>query len=509
MDRGHRRLTPPGRLGRGKRAIPQPPPRPTTPTHPARPAHCADGSSGMTLRAALAAAASSANASNAITFHPFVVAAGTITLDPTKGPLAGFNQGAGRNLTIEGPAGSPQLLVTTSTASVVVAPANATAVFVSRLSLKGVVFDVSGATALSLDGVEMSGAGKAAARAVTVRSGARLDATSCAFSDFAEGGDGGAIHLSGAARFDGCNFTSNSAGGSDGGGAIFAQQAGFLVISGTTFTSNSATNAGGCIYAGQTTVVISSSTLQGSTADTSTLTAVSSSLTVAGTTFAGNVAPMGSTVVSRSSTATFDRVTFSNNGALTGGALLAQSRSTVTMRSSTLHANSVLGVGEAFYLDSSSFFGESLTVTAPGAIRVIFAVVSTASLVNSIIESDCSSTCFASSGPGASITFSSTLLPPGSGFGAVANNIELANAGLGALANNGGPTQTRLPLFGSPVIDAGDNALVSAGATADQRGLPRISRKKVDLGAVEGECRSRGCVEGMGGAWSQLLDRPL
>jgi hypothetical protein len=34
---------------------------------------------------------------------------------------------------------------------------------------------------------------------------------------------------------------------------------------------------------------------------------------------------------------------------------------------------------------------------------------------------------------------------------------------LGALANNGGPTQTRLPLTGSPLIDAIPNA---AGQTA-------------------------------------------
>ena len=42
---------------------------------------------------------------------------------------------------------------------------------------------------------------------------------------------------------------------------------------------------------------------------------------------------------------------------------------------------------------------------------------------------------------------------------------------LGPLADNGGPTQTHVPLAGSPLIDAGDNA--SAPAT-DQRGDTRI-----------------------------------
>jgi hypothetical protein len=42
-----------------------------------------------------------------------------------------------------------------------------------------------------------------------------------------------------------------------------------------------------------------------------------------------------------------------------------------------------------------------------------------------------------------------------------------------------------LPLPGSPVLDAGSNALIPAGVTTDQRGLPRISGSRVDIGAVE------------------------
>jgi hypothetical protein len=47
---------------------------------------------------------------------------------------------------------------------------------------------------------------------------------------------------------------------------------------------------------------------------------------------------------------------------------------------------------------------------------------------------------------------------------------------LGALADNGGPTQTMAPAAGSPVIDAG----ASFGLTTDQRGLSR----PFDLGAI-------------------------
>ena len=59
------------------------------------------------------------------------------------------------------------------------------------------------------------------------------------------------------------------------------------------------------------------------------------------------------------------------------------------------------------------------------------------------------------------------------------------NAELGPLANNGGSTQTLLPLTGSPAIDNGSNALIPAGITTDQRGLPRICNGTVDIGAVE------------------------
>jgi hypothetical protein len=56
---------------------------------------------------------------------------------------------------------------------------------------------------------------------------------------------------------------------------------------------------------------------------------------------------------------------------------------------------------------------------------------------------------------------------------------------LNALVNNGGPTQTHMPLAGSPVINAGNNA-AAAGLTVDQRGYrPRQVGIRVDIGAVE------------------------
>ncbi len=56
------------------------------------------------------------------------------------------------------------------------------------------------------------------------------------------------------------------------------------------------------------------------------------------------------------------------------------------------------------------------------------------------------------------------------------------NPNLGPLQNNGGPTQTLLPLSGSPVLGAGDPSLAPS---TDQRGNPRRLSGPIDIGAVQ------------------------
>jgi len=57
----------------------------------------------------------------------------------------------------------------------------------------------------------------------------------------------------------------------------------------------------------------------------------------------------------------------------------------------------------------------------------------------------------------------------------------VADPQLGPLALNGGPTLTRLPLAGSPAINAGGTTSLAL----DQRGYPRVVAGKLDIGAVE------------------------
>jgi uncharacterized delta-60 repeat protein len=63
------------------------------------------------------------------------------------------------------------------------------------------------------------------------------------------------------------------------------------------------------------------------------------------------------------------------------------------------------------------------------------------------------------------------------------------SVGLGPLQDNGGPTWTMALPDGSPAIDAGNNSLVPADVTDDQRGagIPRVFYGTVDIGAFESE----------------------
>jgi len=66
-----------------------------------------------------------------------------------------------------------------------------------------------------------------------------------------------------------------------------------------------------------------------------------------------------------------------------------------------------------------------------------------------------------------------------------ADNIFGVDPQLGALANNGGPTETHKPALTSPAVGAGDPAFAPPPAN-DQRGLPReVPNGELDMGSVE------------------------
>ncbi|MFW9262673.1 beta strand repeat-containing protein [Nostoc sp. CALU 546] len=86
-----------------------------------------------------------------------------------------------------------------------------------------------------------------------------------------------------------------------------------------------------------------------------------------------------------------------------------------------------------------------------------------------------------------SLTGASGTIGTGSDITFASAGITNINQVLGALADNGGATQTHALVAGSAAINAGNNALIPSGVTTDQRGtgFNRISGGTVDIGAYE------------------------
>jgi hypothetical protein len=77
-----------------------------------------------------------------------------------------------------------------------------------------------------------------------------------------------------------------------------------------------------------------------------------------------------------------------------------------------------------------------------------------------------------------------TGLGDGTGGNRVGTAAAPLDPQLGPLQDNGGPTRSRKPLAGSPLLDAGSAAAAAALAT-DQRGFLRVVGAGVDIGSVE------------------------
>ena len=148
-----------------------------------------------------------------------------------------------------------------------------------------------------------------------------------------------------------------------------------------------------------------------------------------------------------------------------GGALYSEGNSFVRLFNSTLFANG----------NNAQTFGS-----------LFFVGTNTLELSNSIIANSYGKDC---EGSPSIITSGVNLVGDGGGFCGFTPGPELltGDAMLGPLADNGGPTLTHLPLEGSPVIEAGDNAAIPIDLDYDQRGIgyPRVVGTDVDLGSVE------------------------
>jgi hypothetical protein len=195
--------------------------------------------------------------------------------------------------------------------------------------------------------------------------------------------------------------------------------------------------------------------------------------------------------------------TISHNTATeTGGIVLddngpASSGATVLIDSSTIADNSgTAGVGGIALVDgaavthyriaNSTISGNTGAAGEAGGIDAPNAPVTLALDHTVVAGNGANDTLF--SDPATALTVAWSLVQNPDVLTLAAQNagngdIHGVDAELGALVDNGGPTQTMLPAASSPLIDAGDPAITDAPAT-DQRGLKRIVGV-IDIGAVE------------------------
>lgn len=200
--------------------------------------------------------------------------------------------------------------------------------------------------------------------------------------------------------------------------------------------------------------------------------------------FIDNHAPTGNGGGLSNSGADVDVVatTFSGNSASSGGsAIFTAYGGTMTVTNSTFSGNTTSYYGSAIRnfsatalaLDYVTISGNS---TSSGNGAVDTEQDATTTIRNSIVAGNTGGDC--------RITTPANVVDQGNNFFGDASCGRAGNGSpaLGALASNGGPTQTMKPAPNSPVIDA---AACDIDVPVDQRGIARPQGAGCDIGAVE------------------------
>jgi hypothetical protein len=170
-----------------------------------------------------------------------------------------------------------------------------------------------------------------------------------------------------------------------------------------------------------------------------------------------------------------------NGGDAIGSAV--DSTGTLALNNSTVSGNTASG-GEGGNTADDTHYSNGQSGTPLGAINI---VSGTAVFKNSIISGNVAGSSDEDITGSINSSSGSNFIGIGGGLtnGVNGNIVGITNPDLMPLRNYGGPTETMLPLAGSPVIDAGSNALIPSGVTTDQRGYSRIVGSSVDIGSVE------------------------
>jgi CSLREA domain-containing protein len=295
---------------------------------------------------------------------------------------------------------------------------------------------------------------------------------------------GGLLNLSaGTVTLTNCVFSGNTApgSGSHAGSGAAISNSGTMTVNNGMFLSNTAASDGGAIY-NNGTLTANNSTFQSNTAQSDGGAIRSSTtLTLSGCTLSGNTASSEGGAVDGTSSAKLvvTNTTFVNNTAGSRGGALKIQGTTFSLTNTTITGNRVtLGSGGAY---GGGLYDSSTAVLHNTIVAGNFQGPASSTTANDIYGNVDSTSSFNLIGTGGS---------GGLVNGANNNQVGVSAPRLGGLANNGGPTQTVSLLPGSPAIDRGSNAFVTAGET-DQRGLARTVNGTVDLGALEVQTTSK------------------
>ncbi|MEX2196802.1 MAG: choice-of-anchor Q domain-containing protein [Thermoleophilaceae bacterium] len=266
------------------------------------------------------------------------------------------------------------------------------------------------------------------------------------------------------------------------GGAIFLQNDAVLTVLRSVIADNVAEDEAGGIYAqNDTTLLLVDSSVSGNRTQSTSATSGGGALdlrnqvvaVIDSSTISGNTSTRGGGGINYESEhpLLISNSTISGNRADTnGGGIRALGRANIAIESSTIAGNSAGGSGGGLANDLSPSFGT--------AARGAFSIQDT--IVSGNVAAAAGQQCSDSSGLG--FGSQGNNLDSGSecGFN-VAGDVQNGSAALGALADNGGATQTHALLSGSQAVDAGSGGC----PPVDQRDVPRPQQGGCDIGAFE------------------------
>jgi hypothetical protein len=313
---------------------------------------------------------------------------------------------------------------------------------------------------------------------------------------FTNVGRGGAIVNYGTLTITNATFSTNS---SNEGGAIYNTPSGTISTTNSTFNGNTAFNGGviynfGSIHINSNTI-FSSNSVSGSSAQGGAIYSGGGSITISNSTFSANSTlgsnGEGGAIYNHTASMDITTTTFSGNSATGtsgwGGAIYNESF--ITTYNSTFSNNTALGsngIGGALQTNgggileiNDTFSGNAATFG--GALAKGYNGGSILPYNTILVHGSTGGNCYGPSPVGdGGYNFSDDNTCSFSITGSLNNATGL---NLGALANNGGPTQTILPGQNSIVIDA--IPVASCIVNLDQRGYTRPQGNGCDAGAVE------------------------